>query len=72
LIVHTHPTLVYRASNPGDVMFGRELAAIATDRDATLHYVIGARAGLGYDPLATKNRRDSSPGCTGTWRTSDF
>ena len=44
-------TLIYRASHPRDVVFSRELNAIASDRKAALHYLIGARADLGYDPL---------------------
>jgi len=45
-------TLVYRASHPRDVLFSRELDAIAADRNASVHYVIGSREHLGYDPLA--------------------
>jgi predicted ferric reductase len=45
-------TLVYRASDPRDVLFSRELDAIAADRNAALYYVIGSRDELGYDPLA--------------------
>jgi len=44
-------TLVYRASHPRDVVFGQELNAIANDRQAVLHYLIGSREELGYDPL---------------------
>ncbi len=44
-------TLLYRASHPRDVVFSRELNAIAADRRAALHYLIGSRAELGYDPL---------------------
>lgn len=44
-------TLIYRASDPRDVVFSQELNAIADDRQAALHYLIGARADLGYDPL---------------------
>jgi ferredoxin-NADP reductase len=45
-------TLVYRASSPRDVVFSHELDAIAADRNAALHYVIGSRDQLGYDPLS--------------------
>jgi ferredoxin-NADP reductase/DMSO/TMAO reductase YedYZ heme-binding membrane subunit len=45
-------TLIYRASHPRDVVFRQELDAIAADRNATVHYIIGSRAELGYDPLA--------------------
>ena len=34
-------TLLYRASHPRDVVFSRELNAIASDRQAALHYLIG-------------------------------
>ena len=44
-------TLLYRASHPSDVVFGQELDAIAHDRRAALHYLIGSREELGYDPL---------------------
>ncbi len=47
-------TLVYRASHPRDVVFSRELDAIAADQGASVHYVIGSRARLGYDPLARR------------------
>jgi len=43
--------LLYRASHPRDVVFSRELNAIATDRQAALRYLIGSREELGYDPL---------------------
>jgi ferredoxin-NADP reductase len=45
-------TLIYRASRPADVVFGRELEAIAARRGARLHVVTGRRAELGYDPLS--------------------
>lgn len=44
-------TLVYRASRPADVVLRRELDAIAARRGAQLHYLLGSRAKLGYDPL---------------------
>jgi predicted ferric reductase len=47
-------TLVYRASHPRDVLFSRELDAIAADRNAVVHYLIGSRQELGYDPLAPR------------------
>jgi len=55
-------TLVYRASNPRDVLFRQELDAIAADRDAALHYVIGSREDLGYDPLAMGQLQHLVPG----------
>lgn len=55
-------TLVYRASHPRDVLFSRELDAIAADRNATLYYVIGSRDYLGYDPLAPRELQRLVPG----------
>jgi ferredoxin-NADP reductase len=55
-------TLVYRASSPRDILFSQELDAIAADRGAALHYVIGARADLGYDPLAAEPLQRLVPG----------
>jgi ferredoxin-NADP reductase/DMSO/TMAO reductase YedYZ heme-binding membrane subunit len=55
-------TLIYRASHPRDVLFSRELDAIAADRNATVHYVIGSREYLGYDPLAPRELQRLVPG----------
>ena len=55
-------TLVYRASHPRDVLFRRELDAIAAERNATLRYVIGSRERLGYDPLAPGELENLVPG----------
>jgi ferredoxin-NADP reductase len=55
-------TLVYRASHPRDIVFRRELDAIAADRNATVHYIIGSRAELGYDPLAPRELAALVPG----------
>jgi predicted ferric reductase len=55
-------TLVYRASHPRDVVFRRELDAIAADRQVSLHYVIGSRERLGYDPLHPSELQDLVPG----------
>jgi predicted ferric reductase len=55
-------TLVYRASHARDVVFSRELDAIAADRGATLHYLIGSRDELGYDPLAPGALAQLAPG----------
>jgi ferredoxin-NADP reductase len=55
-------TLIYRASSPRDIVFRRELDAIAADRGATVHYVIGSRAELGYDPLSADSLRAGVPG----------
>ena len=55
-------TLIYRASNPREVVFRQELDAIAADRNATVHYLIGSRAELGYDPLAPEELAALVPG----------
>jgi len=55
-------TLVYRASSPRDVVFRRELDAIAADRGATVRYLIGARTWLGRDPLSARELRAVVPG----------
>ena len=55
-------TLVYRASHPRDVLFSQELEAIAADRGAALHYLIGSREQLGYDPLTPQYLRRLVPG----------
>jgi len=47
-------TLLYRASSPRDVVFRRELDAIAQARGATVHYLLGSRAELGWEPLTTE------------------
>jgi predicted ferric reductase len=55
-------TLVYRASHPRDVVFRRELDAIAADQGASVHYVIGSRQRLGFDPLAARELQRLVPG----------
>jgi predicted ferric reductase len=55
-------TLLYRASHPRDVVFSRELDAIAADRNAALHYLIGSREQLGYDPLGPQALQRVAPG----------
>jgi ferredoxin-NADP reductase len=55
-------TLLYRASHPRDVVFSRELNAIASDRQAALHYLIGSRQQLGYDPLDAEHLQQTVPG----------
>ena len=55
-------TLLYRASHPRDVVFSRELNAIASDRQAALHYLIGSREELGYDPLDASHLQQTVPG----------
>jgi len=55
-------TLLYRASHPRDVVFSRELNAIAADRHAALHYLIGSRDQLGYDPLDALHLARTVPG----------
>lgn len=54
--------LIYRASHPRDIVFRRELDAIAADRGARVHYVIGSRAELGYDPLSGEALARNIPG----------
>jgi ferredoxin-NADP reductase len=60
--MHGNITLLYRASHPRDVVFSRELNAIASDREADLHYLIGSRKELGYDPLDAKHLQQTVPG----------
>ena len=55
-------TLLYRASHPRDVVFSRELNAIAGDRQAALHYLLGSREELGYDPLDAGHLQRTVPG----------
>jgi ferredoxin-NADP reductase/DMSO/TMAO reductase YedYZ heme-binding membrane subunit len=55
-------TLLYRASRPRDVVFSRELNAIAVDRNAALRYLIGSRKELGFDPLDADHLRQTVPG----------
>jgi predicted ferric reductase len=55
-------TLVYRASDPRDIVFRQELDAIAAARGATVHYLIGARARLGRDPLSAQQLQALVPG----------
>jgi predicted ferric reductase len=44
--------LVYRESKPKNVLFRRELEAIAASRQAKLDIIVGSRARLGGDPLS--------------------
>ena len=46
-------TLVYRASEVGDIVFLAELRALASQRGANLQFVVGRRSELGYDPLSS-------------------
>src|SRR5260370_41033487 len=55
-------TLIYRASHPRDIVFRQKLDAIAADRGAVVHYLIGSRARLGYDPLSGRALRRPGPG----------
>ena len=57
-----HVTLIYRASRPEDIVLRNELDAIARDRRATVHYLIGSRAQLGYDPLSPARLAALVPG----------
>lgn len=55
-------TLIYRASTWQDVVFQAELDAIARDRGATVHYLVGTRSELGGDPLSATALRELAPG----------
>ena len=55
-------TLVYRASSPRDVVFRRELDAVAQARGGTVRYLLGSRAELGWDPLSAGHLRELVPG----------
>ena len=55
-------TLIYRASGPEDVVFADELDAIAHDRGATVHYLLGSRDRLGWDPLTAGQLDHLVPG----------
>ena len=54
-------TLVYRASEPGDVVFRDELERLARQRGARLFFVVGRRADLGKDPLSAAALRLPDP-----------
>ena len=47
-------TLIYRASRASDIVFREELEGLARQRGATLRFLIGRRADLGYDPLSAR------------------
>jgi predicted ferric reductase len=54
-------TLIYRASQGEDVVFGDELEALRKARGARLHYLIGRRSALRRDPLDARNLRSLVP-----------
>jgi predicted ferric reductase len=54
-------TLIYRASSWPDVVFKDELDALAAARGGLVHYVVGARADLGADPLSASALHDLVP-----------
>jgi ferredoxin-NADP reductase len=54
-------TLIYRASQGEDVVFGDELEALSKARGARLHYLIGRRSALRRDPLDARNLRSLVP-----------
>ncbi|HEX9041547.1 MAG TPA: ferredoxin reductase family protein [Trebonia sp.] len=54
-------TLVYRASNPDEVVFRDELERLAKRRGAQLWFVLGRRADLGGDPLNAAALRNRIP-----------
>jgi ferredoxin-NADP reductase/DMSO/TMAO reductase YedYZ heme-binding membrane subunit len=55
-------TLIYRASDPQDIVFRRELDGIAAARGATVHYLTGSRYQLGTDPLSARRLAALVPG----------
>ena len=55
-------TLIYRASRPDEIVFGRELDTIARERGATVHYMVGSREWLGWDPLSANELQALVPG----------
>ena len=55
-------TLVYRASELGEVVFRDELERLARRRGARLFFVVGRRAELGKDPLSAAALRARIPG----------
>jgi predicted ferric reductase len=54
-------TLVYRASRPEDIVFREELQRLAAQRGASLRFVTGRRADLGFDPLSAPALRANIP-----------
>ncbi|WSQ18531.1 ferric reductase-like transmembrane domain-containing protein [Streptomyces zaomyceticus] len=53
-------TLLYRASNESGLVLREELEAIARERQAALHFLLG-RSDDSYDPLAPRALRDLVP-----------
>lgn len=58
---HGDLTLLYRVSQPEDVIFRDELQAIATARGARLHIVSGRRTDLPGDPLSAATLMTNVP-----------
>jgi predicted ferric reductase len=58
-----HLTLVYRASDPQDVVFREELDQLASLRGATVHYLVGRRGSpeMPIDPLEPRALRRLVP-----------
>ena len=54
-------TLIYRASDPRDIVLSDELDAIAADRGGRVHYLTGTREQLGGDPLSADYLRTLVP-----------
>ena len=54
-------TLLYRASDADELVFRSELDLLAQHRGAVVHYLVGRRADLGYDPLAAERIRALAP-----------
>jgi predicted ferric reductase len=58
-------TLLYRSGRDADVVFRRELTAIADTRRARLHIVTGHRRDLGFDPLSAATLAANIPDLRG-------
>jgi predicted ferric reductase len=54
-------TFIYRASDDREIIFRDELERLAADRGAQVHFVVGRRAELGYDPLSAEALRRNVP-----------
>jgi ferredoxin-NADP reductase len=55
-------TLLYRASTPDEMVFRAELDLLAQHRGAVVHYLVGRRSELGFDPLEPERLRAFVPG----------
>jgi predicted ferric reductase len=57
-------TVVYRASRPADLALGLELRTLSESGKITVHWVVGTRRELGYDPLAPHKLAAAVPDLT--------